>query len=463
MRKLVLASLVLAACGHNPGGDVMGGADASITPPNDGDPLGGLPTGPAQWSAVCAKHYGDMISAKFCANSTPPTLTSLADLEALLGLTVAPDPNNQPATVNPNVRATLIGESTGLGLRMVNPLTPRAFLMTPPSTNGAPNPTYQVLSFSRGEPLVELVANDPAAHTLRFFLVRFHPACEPNCTYADLQTPTIESNWTSYTLYDDATIKNTTVDCLACHQPAGPSASKILRMQELPNPWGHWFYPERPATLQIVQDFQAAHANESYAGIPYVNVYNTRPFQMMFMVQNNGFATQPNLFNTLQINNELAAGGTSATWQQLYANSVAGLDIPTPYFTNPFDPTKMQAAITAYTQTMSGALPRAQMPDVTDVYLDSALPDMSVRPKAGLDGQGILVHMCRMCHNSSLDQTISRANFNVDTLASLARAEKDAAIARLQLPDTDAHHMPPVRFHELSQAERDLAIAELMK
>ena len=29
------------------------------------------------------------------------------------------------------------------------------------------------------------------------------------------------------------------------------------------------------------------------------------------------------------------------------------------------------------------------------------------------------------------------------------------------LPDTDVHHMPPVRFHELSQAERDLAIQVL--
>jgi hypothetical protein len=465
MRNLALAAIVLAACGHDFSSGQGPGPDASnMQQPGDGDPLGGLPTGPAQWAAVCGKHYGDMISAKFCASSTPPTLTSLADLEALLGLTVAPDPSNNPYSANPNVRVTLIGESTGLGLRSVNPITPRAFLMTPPNSNGAPNPTYQVLSFSRGEPLVELVANDPAANTLRFFLVRFHPACEPNCTYADLQTPTIESGWTSYSFYDDDTIKDTTLDCLACHQPQGPSSKKMLRMQELSNPWGHWFYPERPATLQIVQDFQAAHANESYAGIPYINVENTRPFQMMFMVQNNGFANQPNQFPTLTINNELAANPShSPTWDALYANSVAGVDIPVPYFTNAYDPTKMQAAISAYTQTMSGALPRDQMLDVSDVYLDSALPDMSVRPKAGLDGHGILVHMCRMCHNSSLDQTLSRAHFNVDTLASLARAEKDAAIARLQLPDTDAHHMPPKRFHELSAAELALVIAELQK
>lgn len=465
MRKLVLLVVVVAACGHdlsssgNPPGP---GPDAAVAP-GSSDPLGGLPTGAAQWSALCAKHYGDLISAKFCAGTAPPALTSLADLEALLGLTVAPDPTNNPAVANPNVRVTLIGESTGLGMRSVTPLTPRAFLMTPPSTNGTPNGTYQILSFARGEPMVELVANDPAAHTLRFFLVRFHPACEPSCTFGDLQTPAIESGWTGYTIYDDQTIADTTLDCLACHQPGGPSTPKMLRMQELQNPWGHWFYPERPATLQIVQDFQAAHAGEAYAGIPYGNIYNTRPFQMMFMVQNNGFANQPNAFPTLQINSELAASGTSPTWAALYANSVAGTAIPVPYYTNPFDPTKLQAATTAYRQLMTGALPASQLPDLTDVFLDSALPDMSVRPKPGLDGHGILVHMCRMCHNPSLDQSLTRARFDVDALATLPRAEKDLAIQRLQLPDSDAHHMPPVRFHELSAAERDAAISELMQ
>jgi len=454
--------LLLAACGSNPtgaGGD--DGADASMTVA-DSDPLSGLPTGADPWTAVCAKHYGDIISAKFCASAKPPTLTSLADLEALLGLTVAPNPNNL-STINTNVRVTLNGESTGLGLRSTNPITPRAFLSTPPLTSG-PNPTYQVLTFSRGEPFVELVANDPAAQTLRFFLVRFHPTCEATgCTNADLQTSTIESGWTGYSLYDDAAIANTTVDCLNCHQAGGPGTKKILRMQELLNPWGHWFYPERPETLKIVQAFQAAHPTESYAGIPAQNILPSRPFSLMQLLQNNGFGTQPNGFDTLTINNELAAGGASATWAQLYAKSVAGLEIPVPYYTNPYDTTKLQALTAAYQQTIAGTMPRAQMPDVSATMMDTALADMSIRPKAGLDGHGILVHMCQMCHNSRLDQTQSRARFNVEQLAQLSRAEKDLAIARLSLPADDRHMMPPVRFHELSAAERQLAIDELMK
>jgi hypothetical protein len=430
--------------------------------PVESDPLADLPTGVAQWTAVCARHYGDMISAKFCAGAAPPTLTSLADLEALLGLTVRPNPTNDPA-INANVRVTFTGESTGLGMRSVNPILPRAFLATP-SPNAQPNTNYQVLAFSRGEPLVELVANDPAGQTLRFFLVRFHPACEATgCTHADLQTPTIEAGWTGYTLYDDQTIANTTLDCLNCHQPNGPGTRRILRMQELQNPWAHWFYPERPDTLQIVQDFQAAHGSESYAGVPASLVMGTRPAALTQLLVNNGFGTQPNVFDTTKINGELATTGTSATWAQLYARAVAGLEIPVPYVNNPFDRTTLQARIAAYQQTMAGALARDQMADASDTFLASALSDMSIRPRAGLDGHGILVHMCQMCHNARLDPTLSRARFNVEQLGQLSRAEKDLAIARLQLPAADRHAMPPARFHELSDAERQLAIDELRK
>ena len=278
-----------------------------------------------------------------------------------------------------------------------------------------------------------------------------------------LQTQAIESNWTGYTLYDDEAIANTTLDCAACHQAGGPGTPKILRMQELQNPWAHWFYPERPETLAIVQAFQAAHGSESYAGVPPDRVLPSRPAALTQLVQNNGFGTQPNVFDTNKINGELAAGGTSQTWAQLYAKSVAGLEIPVPYHSNAFDPAKLQAMVAAYQQTVSGALPRDQMPDVSAVLKDGALADLSIRPRAGLDGRGILVHMCQMCHNSRLDQRQSRARFNVEQLDQMSRAEKDLAIARLQLPDDDRHLMPPRRFRELDAAERQRAIDELMK
>lgn len=465
MRASLVLAMCLFACGNDsPGGGGDDGPDASVTPPGSDDPLEGLPTGTAQWQALCAKGYGDMITAKLCANATPPTLTSLVDLQQLLGLRVLPNPNNDP-TINANVRITLTGLSTGLGLRTVTPLNPRAFLMTTPLTT-APNPTYQAMAFARGEPFVELVANDPNAQTLRFFLVRFHLACETapgGCTNGDLLGPGVESGWTGYTIYDDATINNTTMDCLNCHQPGGPSTRKILRMQELANPWAHWFYIEHQPNMATMQDFHAAHGTEDYAGIPAAAIDPSRPINLQRLVTNNGFGTQPNQFDTTKIEQEMVASGTSATWSSLYAKSVAGTEIPTPYFTTQTDPAKVAPMITAYQQMHAGTLPVAQLPDLRDTFLDSALADMSIRPKAGLDGRGILTHMCRMCHNSKLDQTVSRAMFDIDRLDTLSRAEKDLAIQRLMLPATDRKHMPPARFHVLSDAERDLVIQELSR
>jgi hypothetical protein len=121
------------------------------------------------------------------------------------------------------------------------------------------------------------------------------------------------------------------------------------------------------------------------------------------------------------------------------------------------------ALLDAYRAVMAGTLPRDQLSDTRSIFLDSALPAMSIRPKPGLDGRGILVHQCSQCHNSRLDQTLTRARFNVMTLDAMSRQERDTAIARLQLPDDDPLKMPPPRFRVLSTDELALVIAELSK
>ena len=169
------------------------------------------------------------------------------------------------------------------------------------------------------------------------------------------------------------------------------------------------------------------------------------------------------MFDTKTIEMEMM-NGASPTWSTLYARAVAGSEIPTPYHGIPqTDPTKTGAMIQAYQQTMAGTLPRDQMPDIRDTLLDAALADMSIRPKPGLDGRGIMKHMCQMCHNSKLDQALPRARFNVELIDQMPRSIRDEAILRLKLPDADRKKMPPTRFHSLSDAERDLVIEELSK
>src|SRR5262249_13879430 len=142
-----------------------------------------------------------------------------------------------------------------------------------------------------------------------------------------------------------------------------------------------------------------------------------------------------------------------------------GLALPPPYidFTAADLVNKLPAAISAYQSVMSGKLPRAQMPDTTDIFLDSALPLLSFVPAPGLSGREMLVQACHQCHTSRVAPTLSRARFDVDQLDTLSSAEKDLAIQRIHLPVGLAHHMPPHRFRDLSQGDIDAITAELKR
>jgi hypothetical protein len=469
MHRLVLAISLAAvvACDSGTTGDDDGTPDAGDQQPLVTDPFTGLATGLDQWNALCSRGYGDMISTRLCQGQSPPVLTSLGDLRALLGLTIDPNLTTGP---QPNVRFTFNGHSTALPQRHVSPINPRQFVFTIPNPGspGPANQNFQVLAFARGEAFVELLANDPTANDeLRFFVIRFHPQCEQTaagCNFADLYTPTIESNWTAWSVYDDGDLANTTLDCKSCHQPGGPGTQKIMRMQELNGPWLHWFYEEIPENHAQETAFLAAHQNELYGGVPNALIEPSRPFALHNLIVNNGFGNQPNEFDSMVIRQELMTNGTSPTWNALYDRVVRGLEIAVPYAGVPqTDPAKIAAMTQAYRDVMNGVLPRDQMPDLRDVFRDDLEDEMSHRPKPGLDGRGILVHMCSRCHNSRLDQTLSRANFNVDNLDNLPRAVKDKAIMRLQMPPADIRKMPPDRFSTLSQAEIDAAIAELAR
>lgn len=391
------------------------------------------------WSVLCAKHHRDPVSKNFCDGGYRPAIGSLADLENLLDIRIQ------------TTKASLTGLSTGVGLRSVTPLNPRLILMREdPAEQIGP---VEVLSFARGEPLVELIGEDQAADTLRFFVVQFHPSCEQatgGCTPGDLLTPAVEENWTGYSIYDEDALANTVLDCNTCHQPDGPGTHKIMRMQELALPWEHWFRGG-----PNVQLFERAHANETtYGGRLISDELGASPGSLEQFVLDHGYGPQPNAFDTSTIEGELAGSGTSATWQGLYENAITGQAIPPPYYgPDQTDPTRVAAFVDTYLAVSSGAAPASSLPETRSLFLDAVLPLMSIRPAAGLDGRGTLIHVCSQCHNSRLDQSLSRARFNVMTLDTMSRQEKNLAITRLQLPDDDPGKMPPPRFRTLSSDE----------
>jgi hypothetical protein len=228
--------------------------------------------------------------------------------------------------------------------------------------------------------------------------------------------------------------------------------------------------------LELEHDFQAAHdPTEDYGGIPGALLSKANATQLQGLLENNGFRNLPIQFDSQQIFREIEASNPaqpqrndppsqSATWQRLFDMAKGGLIIPPPYVdVKATDGRKLAAMTSAYRTVMAGSLPRAELPDIRDVFLDAALPLLTFRPAPGLDGKGILVQMCQQCHNSRLDQTLSRARFNVERLDDMSRTEKDEAIRRLGLPSDDALRMPPQRFRDLPPEAIELVVTELSR
>lgn len=438
------------------------------------DLLSHLPTGSTQLAAVCDRNVDNAVTRAFC--TTPrPTITSLVDLQGVLGLQFENRTNGNGNNGNPAF--AISGHSSSLVTRSVSSINPRTIVFTR-NRNQRDDGEIVALGFTRGDQFAEVVVI-PEGGEATFYLVRFELACDATpdgCNWADRLTPATESGWTGWSLYQDADLKNTVLDCLQCHQPDGPGTPKMLRMQELRNPWTHWFRDNRDGGRALIADFEAAHGtDEDYGGIPAPLIRDADPARLEDLVEAAGFEDQPNLFETGDIEDEVQdvnaqqpelnmPPGRSATWQALYREAVEGRAIPPPYHDVKItDPATLAQMTLAYRAVMDGTMPRSSLPDIRDVMLESALPYLSMRPAPDLTGAQILVHACGQCHNSRLDQTISRARFNAMELGSMSRAAKDKAIRRLQLPRHDRFAMPPTFFRDLSDEEVQRVVTELSK
>ncbi len=436
--------------------------------PVDTDPLSHLPRGAAQLEALCARAGDNAITSALCAGETP-SVTSLVELQSLLGL--AFDENGRPDFA-------LTANSSSLVARQVSAINPRAVLMNVPEDRE--DQSFIALAYTRGDQLVEIAVTPPTGETA-FYLLRYERGCDDDGTPCSLQQrllPETESGWTDWSIYDDSDLGNSVFDCLQCHQPGGPGTPRIYRMQELQNPWTHWMGSLSRGGRTLLLDYRAAHGvDETYAGIPGGLMQNANPIVLEnFVKRTNGDSEseEPNAFPSQAIEDEVRANnpaqpednatpGRSATWNDLYQRAVVGEALPPPYHDIKItDPQKLETMTRAYVDAVAGTL-SGNFPDIRKVFRDDALADLSLRPRAGLDGRGILVHMCAQCHNPRLDQSLTRARFDATDLDRQSREEKDAAIARLRLTDDDRFRMPPHFFRDLSDDEIEASVQELQR
>jgi mono/diheme cytochrome c family protein len=458
-------------------GDMPGEENKPEKPRSIEDIFEKMPAGADQLKVLCARPGQDKVRQVFCS-PTPPTITGLQDLQKALGLGIV-DPTRVGRGNNGtggNAGFAFIAGSSSLVAKFTSSINPRLIMFSPPTGNN--NPNLVALGFVRGDQFTEVIARDPSNGQLNFFLVKFEQECnekEKGCTNADLLTPAIETNWKKITIYEDRDLANTIFDCMQCHQPNGPGTPKMLRMQELRNPWTHFFRNNNAGGQALIADYQAAHGtNETYAGIPGPMISSSEPADLETFLRDNGFGNQPNEFQTRQIEGEVRNSnpaqpadnsqmGRSATWNAAYDQFVRGLTIPPPYHdVKVTDPTKLASHTAAYVAVMNGSMPPDMMPDIRDIFPAAAMRDLGFGVKEGLSGAEIITQACAHCHNAKLDQTISRARFDVD-LTKMSREEKDLAIARLKLRPEDPLRMPPTMFRTLTPEEIDRAVAELQK
>jgi len=454
----------------------------------DEEALHSLKEGEEQMNIICARHAAknNIVTQAFCTNKTRPK--SLVEFQQALGVAVV---NGQTASQgNGGPGYAIQGHSSSLVGRFVSPINPRVILFR---GTGA---TAIAVGFVRGEQLSEIAVRNADGST-DLFIAAFKQACNSapgGCTPADTLTPKVETNWTSFTLYDDEDLKNTIVDCRHCHQPDGPSTPKVLRMQELQNPWTHWFRTNgnQPDDGVLIRQYQAAHGTaETYGGIPGNAVAGSDPADLETFLRNNGFANepnnrQPNQFLTGAIAAEMGDQGRtatgrntalrvydeanckmdktknspspSATWDALMYNFMNHTDackplvangdtagtaktrrfIPPPYL-RPFvaDPGLLDKYTKQYQAFLAGTLDMSKFEDHREIF--PADPKVTSQIGFAVDPdygpEDILKLACSQCHHSDLDQSLSRAKFNALDFSKMPNLnqELDIAIARVKL------------------------------
>ena len=416
------------------------------------EPVGQDAAAPKPRPSLCERAGADAVRDLFCER---PEL-EIRGLEALqlhMGLLTRPEADG----VTYHNQPLLLGHSTSLSGRLVSPINPRAILLG----------SDVALAFQRGVQRVELAARARDREGFNLYVVSFEQACNQSsqgCGAADLFGPQLERDWLEVALEDDEELKNTPSDCRQCHR-RGTDTSRLL-MRELQSPWTHFFDAvhvddSRPGVTgsDLMLDYLAAHGSERYAGVNVDDYPLIAPFALERMVEH----PQPLLFDAPQIELErwplkngrfASEPEDSPTWERAYAAFKRGEQQALPYLeVRATDPVKQAELTQAYRRYLTGGT--SDLPDLADVFPD----DPHVRARIGLQTEPdatpveALIQACGSCHNDVLDQSITRARFNID-LARLSDVEIDAAIERLQRAPDAPGAMPPLEARVLPPAVR---------
>jgi hypothetical protein len=483
--RTVALLIVLSACGEHRASqssamqDAAGvgfGPDAGQLPDASGSGAADGSTAAAR-PAFCSHDGDDAVHDAFCKGPVPE-IRGLRDLQLLLALRPEEDPP-EPIPVGPGQldpyytlsAVAVLGHSTALSGHLVSTINPRVIVM------GADT----FLTFTRGEQRVELISRTRANYSAEFYLLSFEQACNAaagGCTPGDLYTSRIESDWSRIEIRDGAELKNTPTDCTVCHQRASESPSLLMR--ELESPWTHFFLPagisppEVPGVSgsHLMDDYLAAKGGEPYAGFPLHAISSATPFFLQTLVG----AEQPLLFDAPKIENErypyygpeegfAEEAQESPTWWEAYEAFKRGEQLALPYFApRVTDPDKLAALTTAYQRYTAGELSAEELPDLADIYPDDpherALRGLQTEPDA--TPEDALIQACAICHSDVLDQTLSRARFNI-SVSRMDRNELDAAIERIERGYGAEGAMPPREFRQLDPAARERLIEYLRK
>ncbi|MCB0390438.1 MAG: c-type cytochrome [Bdellovibrionales bacterium] len=327
--------------------------------------------------------------------------------------------------------------------------------------------------------ILEVAARDPQTNELNFYLIDYDLPCETTaqgCKARDYYLEEAEKNWQNLSIYTEQDLKNTTLDCLMCHQPGGPGTEKRLIMAQAEAPWTHWFDRETDCGKTLFNDFFKAHQGETrYAGTTLTNIRNTSAANFEFFVNNNGFQGKTfgnNFFDSFHIEREILNNGgdpltssrdnTSPTWSETYKNRNHMLFLDTfggvhmPYKNcRQSDSTKLES----YQNKMINIIQKRStedLPHLSTVNLSSEddLRERGLMAPKDFSGNALLRRACMACHNSNLDQTLTRANFNAEDLEKNSLLSIAQAIRRLQMKSDDLQLMPPQNYIHLTDQER---------